>query len=140
MPAPEKLMFKGAGRARFLPTSSARRVRPLHGHHRVSDGREGNPLRRDDTMEHARRDESETPRMETRSFTDEEGRRWAGSVLSGRFAGGEERAEVIFVCEDAPGEAKRFARLDSEPADAAEEWRRMSEDRMKELFRGSEPA
>jgi hypothetical protein len=89
---------------------------------------------------HERRDASETPSMETRSFTDDQGRRWAGSVMSGRFAGGEEHAEVIFVCEDVPSETKRSARLDSAPVDAAEEWRAMPEERMRQLFRDSEPA
>jgi hypothetical protein len=91
-------------------------------------------------MEHERRDESETPRMETRTFTDDEGRRWSGSVMSGRFAGGEERAEVIFVCEDVPSEVKRSARLDSPPAEAADTWRAMGEEDMRELFRDSTPA
>lgn len=87
-----------------------------------------------------RRPEDETPSVETRTFTDDEGRRWAGSVLSGRFAGGEQRAEVIFVCEDAPSESKRFVRLDSPPAEAAEEWRSMDETRVRALFRDSEIA
>lgn len=91
-------------------------------------------------MNHEKRDESETPRMETRTFTDDDGRRWAGSVMSGRFRGGEEHAEVIFVCEDTPSETKRFARLDSAPAEAAAEWRGMGEEKVQELFRGSEPA
>ena len=91
-------------------------------------------------MEHTRRDESETPQMETRSFTDDDGRRWAGSVMSGRFPGGEEHAEVIFVCEDVPGETKRFTRLEQSPTDAAAEWRRMGEQEMREVFRQSEPA
>jgi len=87
-----------------------------------------------------RRPEDDTPRMETRTFRDDEGRQWAGSVISGRFAGGEERAEVIFVCEDEPGETKRFVRLESEPSRAAEEWRSMEEERVMELFRDSEEA
>lgn len=91
-------------------------------------------------MNHERRDESETPRMETRSFTDDEGRRWAGSVMSGRFEGGEEHAEVFFVCEDVPSEAKRFVRLDSPPKEAAEQWRGMGEEQVRSLFRDSEPA
>lgn len=91
-------------------------------------------------MNHERRDESETPRMETRTLTDDQGRRWAGSVVSGRFRGGEEHAEVIFVCEDTPSETKRFARLDSAPAEAANEWRGMGEEEARELFRDSEPA
>ena len=91
-------------------------------------------------MDQERRDEAETPRMETRTFTDDDGRQWAGSVMSGRFRGGEERAEVIFVCEDTPSEDKRFARLDSSPAEAAEYWRGMDEEQVRKLFRGSEPA
>jgi hypothetical protein len=91
-------------------------------------------------MGHERRDESETPRMETRTFTDDQGRSWSGSVMSGRFAGGEERAEVIFVCEDTPSETKRSARLDSPPAEAADRWLAMPEEGVRELFRGSEPA
>lgn len=91
-------------------------------------------------MSWERRPKDETPQMETRTFTDDEGRRWAGSVMSGRFAGGEQRAEVIFVCEDSPSEPKRFARLESAPADAATEWRGMGEERVREVFRDSEPA
>jgi hypothetical protein len=91
-------------------------------------------------MDHERRDESETPQMETRSFTDDRGRRWAGSIMSGRFEGGEEHAEVIFVCEDAPSEVKRFVRLDRGPREAAEEWRAMGEAEVLTLFRDSEPA
>jgi hypothetical protein len=91
-------------------------------------------------MNHEGRDESETPRMETRSFKDDQGRRWAGSVMSGRFRGGEEHAEVIFVCEDTPSELKRFARLDTPPAEAADEWRGMAEEQVRGLFRDSEPA
>jgi hypothetical protein len=87
-----------------------------------------------------RRPEEETPQMETRTFTDDAGRRWAGSVISGRFAGGEQHAEVIFVCEDEPGEAKRFVRLDRAPVEAAEEWRAMDETRVQALFRDSEIA
>lgn len=91
-------------------------------------------------MSHARRDESETPQAESRSFSDEQGRRWSGVVMSGRFAGGEEHAEVIFVCEDQPSETKRSARLDAKPVDAAEEWKRMDEEQMRQVFRDSEPA
>lgn len=91
-------------------------------------------------MSHESRDESETPRMETRTFNDDDGRRWAGSVMSGRFRGGEEHAEVIFVCEDTPSEMKRFATLDSAPAEAAEKWRGMKDEQVKTLFRNSEPA
>src|SRR5687767_15855147 len=91
-------------------------------------------------MEHARRDESETPRMETRTFTDDDGRRWAGSVMSGRFAHGEEQAEGVFVCEDTPSELKRFARIDAPPAEAAETWRSLDDGAVRDLFRGCGPA
>jgi hypothetical protein len=91
-------------------------------------------------MNGERRPDEETPRMETRTLTDEQGRRWAGSVISGRFEGGESHAEVVFVCEDAPGEATRFARLDAGPKEAADEWRSMDEGRIRQLFRDSEPA
>jgi hypothetical protein len=87
-----------------------------------------------------KRPEEETPQMETRTFTDESGRRWSGSVMSGRFAGGEQHAEVIFVCEDEPSETKRFVRLDSPPARAAEEWRGMDETQVRGLFRDSQEA
>jgi hypothetical protein len=87
-----------------------------------------------------RRSEEDTPRMETRSFQDEAGRRWSGSVISGRFAGGEKQAEVIFVCEDEPGETKRFARLESPPSRAADEWRGMDESQVRALFRDSQEA
>jgi hypothetical protein len=87
-----------------------------------------------------RRPRDETPQMETRTFTDDDGRRWSGSVMSGRFSGGEDRAEVIFVCEDAPSEPKRFARLETPPAEAAAEWRSMDADRMRELFRDADVA
>lgn len=91
-------------------------------------------------MEHEKRPDSETPEMETRIFEDEEGRRWAGSVMSGRLGGGEERGEVVFVCEDSPSEPKRYARLDAAPKEAAKEWRGMDEPRMRELLRDSEEA
>jgi hypothetical protein len=89
-------------------------------------------------MSEERRPEEETPEMATRSFTDDTGRSWAGSVISGRFAGGEQHAEVIFVCEDEPGEAKRYVRLDRAPVEAAEEWSRLDESEMKALLRNSE--
>lgn len=91
-------------------------------------------------MNQERREDSATPRMETRSFTDDQGRRWSGSVISGRFRGGEEHTEVIFVCEDTPSETKRVSRLESPPAEAAEEWRGMGEEQVRTLFQRSEPA
>ena len=91
-------------------------------------------------MTWSRRPDEDTPRMETRTFTDDEGRHWAGSVISGRFAGGERHAEVVFVCEDIPSEQKRFTRLDTAPAEAAERWRALDESQVRKLFRESEPA
>jgi hypothetical protein len=91
-------------------------------------------------MSWAKRPEDDTPHMETRAFTDDQGRRWVGSVISGRFAGGEQNAEIIFVCEDQPGEAKRYTRLDRAPVDAANEWRSMDESQMQALFRDSQEA
>jgi hypothetical protein len=91
-------------------------------------------------MDRESQPEDATPEMATRTFTDGEGRQWAGSVMSGRFAGGEERAEVIFVCEDSPSEPKRFSRLRSAPADAAREWRTMDDAAVQALFRDSEIA
>jgi hypothetical protein len=91
-------------------------------------------------MTWARRPEEDTPRMETRTFTDDDGRRWAGSVISGRFAHGEEKAEIVFVCEDMPSETKRFARMDAAPAEAADHWRALDDGAVRDLFRSSEPA
>jgi hypothetical protein len=101
----------------------------------------GTTLReRGQNMDRESQPEDATPEMATRTFRDGEGRQWAGSVMSGRFAGGEERGEVIFVCEDSPSEPKRFARLATAPADAAREWRSMDEAAMLALFRDSEIA
>jgi hypothetical protein len=91
-------------------------------------------------MTWARRPDDDTPRMETRTFTDDDGRTWAGSVISGRFAGGEKHAEVVFVCEDVPSEMKRFTRLDEAPAEAAAHWRSLDENQVRAVFRDSEPA
>jgi hypothetical protein len=91
-------------------------------------------------MSWARRPDEDTPRMETRTFTDDSGRRWAGSVISGRFAGGEAHAEVVFVCEDVPSETKRFARLDEPPVEAADRWRALGDNEVRAIFRDSEPA
>jgi hypothetical protein len=86
------------------------------------------------------RPEEDTPRMETRTFTADDGRRWAGSVMSGRFANSEQRAEIVFVCEDVPSETKRFAHIDAPPVEAADRWRDLEEDEVRALFRDSEPA
>lgn len=78
--------------------------------------------------------------METRTFTDDDGRRGAGSVISGRFAHGEEQAEVVFVCEDVPSETKRFARIAAPLTEAAEQWRTLDDGAVRDLFRTSERA
>ena len=91
-------------------------------------------------MNRERREDADVPRMETRSFTDDDGRRWSGSVISGGFGGEVERAEVIFVCEDTPSETKRITRLDTPPVEAAEEWRGMGEEEVRTVFQRSEPA
>lgn len=91
-------------------------------------------------MSHDRRPDEATPEMATRKFQDEDGRQWAGSVMSGRLSGGEQHGEVVFVCEDSPSEPKRYATLDSEPAQAAEAWRNLDERGMRDLLRDSEIA
>lgn len=87
-----------------------------------------------------RRPERDTPRMEQRTLRDGRGRRWTGSVTSGTVSGGEEHAEVIFICDDQPDELKRVARLDVAPTQAAERWREMEDEEIESVFRGSEPA
>lgn len=87
-----------------------------------------------------RRPARDTPRMEQRTLRDARGRTWVGSISSGTLRGGEQHAEVIFVCRDQPGELKRRARLDMPPADADDAWRAMDEDELREVFGRSEPA
>lgn len=91
-------------------------------------------------MNNARRDERDTPRMRQRTFQDEKGRHWTGSLSSGTLQGGERHGEVIFVCRDQPSELKRVARLDVAPAEADERWNRMARDEVEKVFRDSEPA
>ncbi|HEY8468519.1 MAG TPA: hypothetical protein VIL18_02695 [Longimicrobiales bacterium] len=88
----------------------------------------------------ARRPARDTPQMAQRTFRDERGRTWVGSISSGTLQGGEEHAEVIFVCRDQPGELKRVARLDLAPAAADDAWRAMDEAELREIFGRSEPA
>lgn len=78
--------------------------------------------------------------MERRHLRDEQGRIWVGNVGSGRLKGGEEHAEVTFICRDQPSELKRFTRLDIEPARAGDVWREMGEEQLMDVFRRSEPA
>lgn len=91
-------------------------------------------------MEWARRPERKTPRMEQRRLTDDRGRLWTGSITSGTLEGGEEHAEVIFVCEDQPSELKRVTRLDVPAEDADRAWRKMTEIEVLDTFHRSEPA
>lgn len=91
-------------------------------------------------MPWSRRPERDTPRMEQRRFRDERGRLWTGSVSSGTVRGGESHAEVIFVCEDHPGQLKRVARLDMAPAEADDAWQSMDDDDVRRTFDRAEPA
>lgn len=75
-----------------------------------------------------------------RSVTDDRGRRWTGMVSSGRMGGGETYAEVVFACEDQPGEAKRVSRLNEAPAKAGPTWRAMGDGEVREVFDRSMPA
>ena len=91
-------------------------------------------------MEWERRPKSDEPVAEQRSAKDDEGRVWTGMVSSGRFAGGEENAEVIFVCEDQPSEIKRTADLGVPPGEADDLWRAMPQNQVDDVFRRSTPA
>lgn len=82
----------------------------------------------------------ETPRMEQREVRDERGRTWVGSITSGTVRGGEEHAEVIFVCVDQPGELKRVGRLDLPPGEAPSFWRELPESEVLNILESSEPA
>lgn len=87
-----------------------------------------------------RRSEDETPTMEQREVKDGRGRTWVGSISSGTQRGGEEHAEVIFICRDQPGELKRVGHLALPPRDAATAWRKMRPDEVREVLDRSEPA
>ena len=91
-------------------------------------------------MNWERRPEADTPLGSQRSFTDERGRHWTGSVMSGRLEGGEQRAEVLFVCDDQPTETKRVVSMEAAPREADERWITMADDEVVELFKRSEPA
>lgn len=80
------------------------------------------------------------PVMEQRTFTDDQGRHWTGMVTSGRLEGGEENAEVIFVCDDQPSETKRVANIGVDAAHADQAFRTMGDEEVRELFRNSSPA
>lgn len=87
-----------------------------------------------------RRSWHETPIMEQREVQDDRGRTWVGSITSGTERGGEEHAEVIFVCRDQPAELKRVSRLDVPPAEAPAFWRELPASAVLDLLDSSEPA
>lgn len=91
-------------------------------------------------MNWERRPKEDEPVMVQRSIRDERGRNWKGMVQSGRHEGGEDFAEVLFVCEDQPAEVKRVATLDTPPGEADERWRAMGDAEVADVFRRSEPA
>lgn len=88
----------------------------------------------------ARRPEDQTPHAERRTIRDDWGRSWVGTVTSGHLPGGEEHAEVSWICVDAPSETKLVTRLDAPAATVDEHWRSMSTDDVAQAFRRSEPA
>ena len=91
-------------------------------------------------MNWERRPKSDEPVMAQRTFVDDEGRRWTGSIMSGRLEGGEDFAEVLFVCNDQPAATKRVVTLDYAPAEADDRWSAMGDQEVFDLFRRSEPA
>lgn len=91
-------------------------------------------------MAWAKRPKRDTPPITQRQVTDGRGRTWVGTLTSGTVAGGEEHAEVVFVCRDQPGELKRIARLDLPPARAAAALRALEDAEVLRLLSGSEPA
>jgi hypothetical protein len=91
-------------------------------------------------MNWERRPKDDEPVMTQRTFQDDSGRNWTGSVTSGRMEGGEDFAEVLFVCNDQPAETKRVISLDYPPREAGRRWSAMGDDEVVDLFRRSEPA
>jgi hypothetical protein len=87
-----------------------------------------------------RRPEDETPMMEQREVKDGRGRTWVGSITSGTQRGGEEHAEVVFICLDQPAELKRVGHLGLPPREAADAWRTMRPDEVRDVLDRSEPA
>jgi len=98
------------------------------------------PRNRDLEMNWERRPKSDEPVMAQRMFQDDDGRAWTGSIMSGRVEGGEDFAEVLFVCEDQPTETKRVATLDYPPGEADRKWSALADEEVVEVFRRSEPA
>jgi sulfate adenylyltransferase subunit 1 (EFTu-like GTPase family) len=91
-------------------------------------------------MNWERRPKEDEPAMVQRIFRDDDGRTWTGSVTSGRLEGGEDFAEVLFVCNDQPAETKRVATLEFPPGEADRKWKLMADDEVTALFNRSEPA
>jgi len=91
-------------------------------------------------MSWERRPREDEPRMVQRFLRDDRGRTWTGLVQSGRHEGGEDFAEVLFICNDQPTEAKRVATMDTPPGEADERWKMMGDDEIDDLFRRSEVA
>jgi hypothetical protein len=91
-------------------------------------------------MSNAARPKSDEPFAEQRTIIDDQGRHWTGSVSSGRFEGGEENAEVIWVCDDQPSETKRASDLGVPAGQADDEWKSMATDAVHDVFRRSRPA
>jgi len=91
-------------------------------------------------MSWERRSRDDEPVAEQRTITDDDGRRWTGTVSSGRFPGGEENAEVIWVCDDQPSELKRVADLGIPPGRADKVWLSMNDDEVSAVFLDSRPA
>ena len=87
-----------------------------------------------------RRPAGDEPTATQRYVSDEQGRTWTGMVTSGRFEGGEDFSEVLFICNDQLTEQKRFATLEYPPREASERWKMMPDMEVEELFRRSEPA
>lgn len=88
-------------------------------------------------MSWARRPKSDEPVAEQRTIADDTGRTWIGIVSSGRLPGGEENAEVIWVCADQPSEAKRVSDLGVPARRADEHWLELSNDEVLDVFRDS---
>ena len=91
-------------------------------------------------MNWERRPREDEPKMIQRYVRDDRGRTWTGSVMSGRFEGGEDFSEVLFVCNDQPAEVKRVATLELPPREADDRWKMMEDSEVERLFLSSRPA
>ena len=91
-------------------------------------------------MNWERRPKDDEPVMNQRYVRDDQGRTWTGSVMSGRFEGGEDFSEILFVCNDQPTEVKRVATLEYPAREADERWKMMGDSDVDTLFRQSKPA